>query len=101
MSSRPQILILTVKTGGGHVSLAEALRDQLQVDYAITIVDPYPGMVDGHYRFISRHALWLCAMEFKLTNTPARAALVHHMLNLYLGKALQKKRTWSLSNDMN
>src|SRR5947209_9267798 len=90
MSYRPKILILTAKTGGGHVSVAEALREQLQDDYAITIVDPCPGMVDGHYRFISRHMLWLCAAEFELTNTPARAALVHHMLNLYLGRALQK-----------
>lgn len=83
------MLILTVKTGGGHISIAEALRDQLQDDYAITIADPCPGIVDGHYRFISCHALWLCALEFKLTNTPARAALVHSMLNLYLARALQ------------
>src|SRR5689334_21113372 len=47
-------------------------------------------MVDGHYRFISRHMLWLCAAEFHLSNTPARATLVHYMLNLYLGRALQK-----------
>jgi UDP-N-acetylglucosamine:LPS N-acetylglucosamine transferase len=32
MPYRPKLLILTCKTGGGHVSLAEALRDQLQND---------------------------------------------------------------------
>lgn len=90
MSYRPNMLILTSKTGGGHVSLAEALRDQLQDDYAISIVDPCPGMVNGHYRFISRHMLWMCAAEFYLTNTPARAALVHSMFNLYLARALHR-----------
>src|SRR5205823_11400812 len=70
--------------------MAEALQEQFQDDYAITIADPCPGLVDGHYRLISRHALWLCAAEFHLTNTPARAALVHHMLNLYLSRSLQK-----------
>jgi UDP-N-acetylglucosamine:LPS N-acetylglucosamine transferase len=90
MFFRPKMLILTCKTGGGHVSLAEALEDRLQDDYDITIVDPCPGMIDGHYRFVSRHMLWICAAEFYLTNTPTRAALVHSMLNLYLARALQR-----------
>jgi UDP-N-acetylglucosamine:LPS N-acetylglucosamine transferase len=47
-------------------------------------------MIDGHYRFVSRHMLWICAAEFYLTNTPARAALVHSMLNVYLARSLEK-----------
>lgn len=90
MSHRPKLLILTVKTGGGHESMAEALRDLLQSEYTITIADPCHGKFGGHYRFISRHALWLCAVEFYLTNAPARAAVAHHMLNLYLARALHE-----------
>jgi processive 1,2-diacylglycerol beta-glucosyltransferase len=73
----PKILILCSKTGGGHVSLAEALRDQLTQDFAVEIVDPQPRVVHWHYRMISRHALWLWAAEFKAGDTLARSLFVH------------------------
>ena len=71
MSNKKNILILTSKTGGGHISLAEALSDLLEGalegdvqaegnDHekatkdteaaAITIVDPQPGFFQWHYR---------------------------------------------------
>jgi UDP-N-acetylglucosamine:LPS N-acetylglucosamine transferase len=73
----PKILILSSKTGGGHVSLAEALRDQLTHDFAVEIVDPQPRVVHWHYRLVSRHALWLWAAEFKTGDTPGRSLFVH------------------------
>jgi UDP-N-acetylglucosamine:LPS N-acetylglucosamine transferase len=72
-----KILILTSKTGGGHVSLAEALRDRLQHRHTIEIVDPQPALIHWHYRLVSRHALWLWAAEFKLADTPARSLQAH------------------------
>ena len=42
MEKRHNILILTSKTGGGHVSLAEALRDVLTDEYVIKIADVLP-----------------------------------------------------------
>jgi len=68
------ILILTSKTGGGHVSLAEALRDLLDGAHAVEIIDPQPRAIHWHYRLVSRYALWLWAAEFRAANTPARAA---------------------------
>ncbi len=81
MSNQKKILILTSKTGGGHVSLAEALRDLLEADgqLAITIVDPQPGLFQLHYRAVSRYALWLWAAEFHILDTPARALLAHRV----------------------
>ncbi len=96
MPKRKSILILTSKTGGGHVSLAEALRDLLERGEAtaesvyehdaadaeapaITIVDPQPGFFHLHYRFVSRKALWLWAAEFNFFDAPWRAMLAHRV----------------------
>lgn len=88
------ILILTSKTGGGHVSLAEALRDLLvntaqpedtyhpnaiydTNNAVISIVDPQPALFHLHYRLVSRYALWLWAAEFRFLDTPGRSLLAH------------------------
>jgi UDP-N-acetylglucosamine:LPS N-acetylglucosamine transferase len=88
------ILILTSKTGGGHVSLAEALRDLLvntvqpedtyhpnaihdTNNAVISIVDPQPPLFHLHYRLVSRDALWLWAAEFRFLDTPDRSLLAH------------------------
>ncbi len=94
MLSQKNILILTSKTGGGHISLAEALRDLLEQDLpiepgkneqesavtktpAITIADPQPGILSLHYRLVSRYALRLWEAEFQFSDTPWRALQVH------------------------
>src|SRR5947209_3379691 len=67
------------KTGGGHLSLAEALRDRLAGAHAITIIDPQPRVIHWHYRLVSRYALWLWAAEFRAADTPARALRAHQI----------------------
>ena len=99
MSEPKRILILTSKTGGGHLSLALALRDLLAGDAPIssggyepemtdtkdtttatfTIVDPQPSFFHLHYRFVSRKALWLWAAEFRFLDTPGRALITHKL----------------------
>ncbi len=85
----PTILILTSKTGGGHISLAEALRDRLQGKETINIVDPQARFVHWHYRLVSRYALWLWSKEFQLMNTPARALLAHRIFAPLVARALR------------
>lgn len=94
LSARNTILILTSKTGGGHVSIAESLRDLITAqtrpatspfttDAAqlrapeITIIDPQPRFFHLHYRLVSRYALGLWAAEFQFFDTPGRARLAH------------------------
>ena len=85
MPDQKNILILTSKTGGGHVSLARAMHDLLvnteQSEYAhnpaISIVDPQPGFFHLHYRLVSRYALWLWAAEFRFLDTPERSLMAH------------------------
>jgi UDP-N-acetylglucosamine:LPS N-acetylglucosamine transferase len=72
-AGRPRALILTAKTGGGHLSLADAIRDQISSEYECSIQDPQPAIMHQHYRAVSRYALWLWAAEYRVTNTPERA----------------------------
>lgn len=85
-----RVLILMARTGGGHVSLAEALRDRLQACPQITIAAPIPPAVNWHYRMVSRHARWLWSLEYRLTNDPTRAALVHRMNTLLFRRPVQQ-----------
>jgi UDP-N-acetylglucosamine:LPS N-acetylglucosamine transferase len=73
------ILIFASHTGGGHISLAEAIRDQVENNYEVEIVDPQPRMINLHYRTVSRHALWLWKAEFKLTDGTRRARIAHEL----------------------
>jgi UDP-N-acetylglucosamine:LPS N-acetylglucosamine transferase len=85
MPDQKSILILTSRTGGGHVSLARAMYDMLvNVEQAqdsynptISIVDPQPGLFHLHYRLVSRYALWLWAAEFRFLDTSGRSLLAH------------------------
>jgi UDP-N-acetylglucosamine:LPS N-acetylglucosamine transferase len=105
MSKRKRILILTSKTGGGHLSLAEALCDLLESGVpttesvyeqnaadaespSITIVDPQPGFFHLHYRFVSRKARWLWAAEFQFFDTPWRAMLAHRVFSCLVRRQL-------------
>lgn len=71
------ILIFVSKTGGGHISLGEALRDFLSDKHQVELIDPQPRIVHWHYRAVSRHALWLWSLEYRLSNGPRRARLAH------------------------
>lgn len=102
MQRYKNILILTSKTGGGHVSLAEALQDLLMEDAllrageseqhttmpAITISDPQPRLFHEHYRVVSRYALWLWAAEFQFLNTTGRALLAHRIFTTLVHRQL-------------
>ncbi|HZR42669.1 MAG TPA: glycosyltransferase [Ktedonobacteraceae bacterium] len=88
MVAQPTILILTSKTGGGHVSLAESLRNQLVNDYKIHILDPQPHFFHLHYRLVSRYALWLWSAEFQLADTPRRALQAHRIFTRLVARPL-------------
>jgi processive 1,2-diacylglycerol beta-glucosyltransferase len=87
------ILILTSKTGGGHISIAEALRDRLLEklgqEAQIHILDPQSTFIHWHYRMVSRYALWLWSAEFRLSDTPERALSMHRLFTLSLTRTLR------------
>ena len=93
---KPKILIFTSKTGGGHISLAEALRDRLADDYTIEMLDPQPGIIHLHYRLVSRHALRVWAMEYNMSDGRRRSRMAHLsftvLMERYLRNALRKSQ---------
>lgn len=87
--ARKRILMLMSKTGGGHLSLAEALRDRLAGgDYTISIADPQSSAFHVHYRMLSRHALWLWSAEYTLSDSDGGAALAHRLFTIANRKPL-------------
>jgi processive 1,2-diacylglycerol beta-glucosyltransferase len=85
-----KILIFVSRTGGGHISLAEALRDMLADRYEVTLIDPQPSIIHWHYRTVSRHALWMWEAEFKLSDGRRRARVAHAVSNLILAERVAK-----------
>lgn len=83
------ILILTSKTGGGHISLAESLRDRLADNYTIELLDPQLSLFHWHYRLVSRYALWLWAAEFQLLDRPWWALQAHRAFACTVAKPLE------------
>jgi processive 1,2-diacylglycerol beta-glucosyltransferase len=83
------ILILTSKTGGGHISLAESLRDRLAYKYTIELLDPQLRFFHWHYRLVSRYALWLWAAEFQLLDRPWWALQAHRIFTYTVTKPLE------------
>jgi UDP-N-acetylglucosamine:LPS N-acetylglucosamine transferase len=86
-----RILIFVSGGGGGHVSLGEALHDLLSDQYETTILDPIPdGIIQRHYRAVTRHALWLWEAEYKLSNGRRRARVTHAVLSLILAQRVAR-----------
>lgn len=82
------ILILTSKTGGGHISLAESLHDRLAHNYIVELLDPQSRIFHWHYRMVSRYALWLWAAEFQLIDKPWWALQAHRAFTRTVAKSL-------------
>lgn len=92
-----KILILTLKTGAGHMSLANALHDlllggcpHLDQGYNIEICDPEPRYLGKHYRAITRNAMWLWRAEYSFFNNPPGARAGHLLYVLLFGRALPR-----------
>ncbi len=80
MVQQHNILILMSETGGGHVSLAEALRERLQPDYTIRVESLLPELIPDMYRSIAQKAPWLWSYMFHLSDTPGLARLAHRVM---------------------
>jgi UDP-N-acetylglucosamine:LPS N-acetylglucosamine transferase len=85
-----KVLILTSRTGGGHVSLAEALRDELVAGHDVEITDPQPKAVHRHYRLASRHANWLWAAEYRLIDSPRASRRAHRAFSILMARRLRR-----------
>ncbi len=78
------ILILTTRTGGGHWNLAQSLREMLEARFTVTIIDPYPDLMQRYYTTLSRHYLSLWDFQYTWADSPGRARFVHHVLTYFI-----------------
>ena len=79
-TSRPTILILTTHIGGGHLNLAQALKDMLETHYEVVIVDPQPDSVDRFYTSVSRHFLKFLDWQFTFVDNKIISFWLHRAL---------------------
>src|SRR5947209_19337193 len=78
-ASKPTILILTTHTGGGHLNLAQSLKDILETTCEVAIVDPQPALVDRWYASVSRHCLNFLERQFTFTNNETASSGLHRV----------------------
>src|SRR5215469_17787659 len=81
--SRPTILILTAHIGGGHLNLAQALKDTLETHYEVVIVDPQPRNVEHFYTLVSRHFLKFLDWQFAFIDNEIISSWLHRALTTF------------------
>jgi UDP-N-acetylglucosamine:LPS N-acetylglucosamine transferase len=81
------ILILTTHTGGGHLNLAQALRETLgsQCDtrYDVVVYDPQSALVDRGYALASRHSLKFLSWQYAFTDNTLASLWLQRALTLF------------------
>jgi len=87
-AARPTILILTTYTGGGHLNLAQALKDMLEARYNVAIVNPQSVLVDSFYSSVSRHYLKFLAWQFAWTDTEIASLWLQRAVTLFDSKRI-------------
>ncbi len=87
--ARPVILILTTRTGGGHLNLAQSLKDMLEPHYDVAIVNPQPGLVDdAWYSMVIRHLPLYLEWQYVLTDNAPAALFLQKMQALLSHKQI-------------
>lgn len=82
----PKILILTTRTGGGHMNLARAIKEELPASYEIYIEDPYPSLLHDYYAMLSRYFLTLWDIQYKAFDSPGGSLLFHRGMTFLIKK---------------
>jgi UDP-N-acetylglucosamine:LPS N-acetylglucosamine transferase len=85
-----KILIITSRTGGGHMNLAQSLKEMLGARFTIDIVDPFPGIVDQYYASLSRSFLKLWDLQYRYTDNQPASLCLHKGLTLLSQKRLAR-----------
>lgn len=89
-TTRSTILILISRSGGGHLNLAQALRDKLGTRYNVRIVDPQAALVERGYTLVSQRFVRLLTWQFALTDNKIAAWLLQKALALSSYKRFQR-----------
>ncbi|HEY0755649.1 MAG TPA: VTT domain-containing protein [Ktedonobacteraceae bacterium] len=78
--ARPTILILISHSGGGHLNLAQALKEMLGSAYDVLIMDPQSPFIERSYTLLSRRFMPFLTWQFTLTDNKIAAWLLQNCL---------------------
>jgi len=84
-------LIFTTHTGGGHLNLAQALKDMLGTHYDVAIVNPQPDIAGHCYALVSQHFMKLLDWQFTCTDNEIASSWLHGVLT-----SLSRRRLLSI-----
>jgi processive 1,2-diacylglycerol beta-glucosyltransferase len=79
---RPVILILTIQNGGGHMNLAQSLKEMLETNYEVVIGDAQSGAANSWYAWVSRHSVRFLHWQYTFTDNKLLAFAFHLILTL-------------------
>jgi processive 1,2-diacylglycerol beta-glucosyltransferase len=69
------------RTGGGHMNLAQSLKETLSESCEVQIADPYPDILHHYYAGLSRHFLWFWDVQYRFTNNWPLSYVLHSVLS--------------------
>jgi len=72
-----KILILTSKTGGGHDSLTQAIKEGLEKKFQVEVYDGLPRLGSHLYFYIHHWFPTFFNLGYQLTNCPLGAKILH------------------------
>jgi len=81
-TTRPTLLILISRSGGGHTNLAQALQDELGAFCNVLIRDPQSALVERSYTLLSRRFVKVLTWQFSLTDNKIASWSLQSLLAL-------------------
>lgn len=88
--SRRKILILTSKTGGGHESIAQAVKESLAKDFQVEIYDAYSTLGAQLYGYIHLYLPTFFNYFYRLSENRPSAGFLHFLAFLLNFHKLKK-----------
>lgn len=85
-----KILILTSKTGGGHESLAQAIKEELEKEFQIEIFDGLPTLAAKIYGFVHLYLPTFFNLAYRLADNKPAAKILHFFSFLLTYPSLRK-----------
>ena len=85
---KPKVLILTSYTGGGHISLAQSMKEILGDNCETDIVAPLPSIIQHYYTWAERHSLRFWELSFNVSNNERIALRLHKIVTSLIRKRL-------------
>lgn len=79
---KPVILILTIHNGGGHINLAQSLKEMLETNYDVVIEDAQSGAANRWYSWVSRHSVKFLQWQYMFTDNKVLSFAFHVILTL-------------------